>query len=249
MCYIISFANQKGGVAKTTSTLNIAYQLMGLGRTCLMIDLDPQASLTISAGLDPLQLDKTIAEVLDGEATADEAIIFVAAGVAILPSSINLAGTEARLFSEFRRESKLARAIRKVANDYDYVLIDCPPQLATLTVNALFASDAVIIPVETDYLAYMALGQLMTTLKTVQEDHDISVLGVIATKYNSRAKDDNEILEALQNEQNVIGVIKDSTSAKKGIYNGRPVSFVKPRDSISIEYRNIANKIIKMTSK
>lgn len=226
MSTVITFANQKGGVAKTTSTFNVTSSLALRGHTVLMIDLDPQASLTIYAGLEPYQQEYSIVDVLRKQSAAG-CVVNVRQGLDMITSRIELAGVENELLGRTARELTLAKAVDPLRARYDYILIDCPPQLSTLTINALACADKVVIPCKTDYLAYRGLRQLAETIDTVRSYFrpQLTVAGVLATMFESRAKDDKEILDLLQEEYNVIGVIKRTTQAKKGIYDGVNVDF------------------------
>jgi chromosome partitioning protein len=153
---------------------------------------------------------------------------------------------EMELLSRASREKILDRALRPIRGEYDFILVDCPPQLSILTINALSCADGVIIPVKTDYLAYRGLTQLQDSIQEIQEliNPELKVLGVIATLYEKRVGDDNEILAALKKEYNLLGVIKRLAVAKKGIYDGLAVVEQTPSSEISIEYNKIADIII-----
>lgn len=248
MATIISFANQKGGVAKTTSTFNTATCLVKRGYKVLMIDLDPQASLTIYAGLEPYEHEKTIVDILKNpRQDIKECIVQIRDTLDIITSRIELAGVENELLGRTARELTLSRALNKVQENYDYIIIDCPPQLSTLTVNALACSDKVIIPCKTDYLAYRGIKQLLETVEVVRSyfKSDLEVLGLLATLYESRAKDDNEILDLLKEEYNVLAVIKRTTEAKKGMYDGLSSVEASPNSSLAKEYEKLVDLILK----
>ena len=247
MATVISFANQKGGVAKTTSTFNVAASLAKRGFRVLMVDLDPQASLTIYAGLEPYEYEHTIVDVLKNpKQEIHECINPVRENLNIITSRIELAGTESELLSRPARELILSRALSSVQEEYDYILIDCPPQLSTLTVNALSCTDKVIIPCKTDYLAYRGIKQLMETIDTAQTyfKPDIEVLGVLATLHDARAKDDKDILQVLREEYTVIGVIKRTVQAKKGMYDGLSSVEYAPKSELAKEYEHVVDVII-----
>ena len=244
---VIAIANQKGGVAKTTTTHNLGVALAAKGKRVLLIDLDSQASLTISVGLEPLEVKRTIVDVLRKDGVPiRECIERISDRLHIVTSIIDLAPMEMELLSRASREKILDRALRPVRNEYDFILIDCPPQLSILTINALSCADGVIIPVKTDYLAYRGLTQLQDSIQEIQEliNPELKVLGVIATLYEKRVADDNEILAALRKEYNLLGVIKRLAVAKKGIYDGLAVVEQTPGSEISIEYNKIADMII-----
>ena len=244
---VIAIANQKGGVAKTTTTHNLGVALAAKGKRVLLIDLDSQASLTISVGLEPLEVKRTIVDVLRKDGVpVSECIEQISDQLHIVTSIIDLAPMEMELLSRASREKILDRALRPVRGEYDFILVDCPPQLSILTINALSCADGVIIPVKTDYLAYRGLTQLQDSIREIQEliNPELKVLGVIATLYEKRVADDNEILAALRKEYNLLGVIKRLAVAKKGIYDGLAVVEQTPGSEISIEYNKIADMMI-----
>lgn len=244
---IIAFANQKGGVAKTTSAHNVGVCLAGRGKSVLLVDLDSQASLTISAGLEPEDFENNIVSMLAKNGLpASECVHQLEPNLFIIPSIIDLASLEMDMLSRTSREKILARAIEPLRENYDHILIDCPPQLSILTINALSCADEVVIPVKTDYLAYRGLVQLQDTIADTKEliNPNLRVLGVIATIYEMRVNVDKEILERLQQEYTVLGVIKKMAAAKKGIYDGRAAVENDPSSDIAKAYEQITDKIL-----
>ena len=214
----IAIANQKGGVAKTTSAHNLGAALAGLGMRVLAVDLDSQASLTISMGLEPLEMVKTMADVMKRDALPiRECIVHVRDGLDAAPSVIDLAAAEMELLSMTGRE-----------------------------INALSCADGVIIPVKTDYLAYRGLTLLEDSVSEVRDliNPKLEVLGVIATLFDTRVSDDSDILALLQKEYRVLGIIRRRASAKKGIYDGLSVVEQEPGGIIAQEYMAIAEKLI-----
>lgn len=247
---IIAIANQKGGVVKTTSTYNLATALADAGNKTLMCDFDSQGSLTISTGNEPDEYKYTICDVLKKKPEdITDCIYNISENLDIIPSIIDLASLEMELMSRTSRETVLARELNKVKDRYDYILIDCPPQLSILTLNALAAADKVLIPCKTDYLSYRGLAQLEDTIEDVQEliNPNISIMGVIATLYETVVKDHNEILNMLKEKYNVIGIIKKTAAATKGIYDGIPVVRREPRSEVAREYKKIAEYIMKVS--
>ena len=244
---LIAIANQKGGVAKTTTTHNLGVALAAQGKRVLMIDLDSQASLTISVGLEPLEVEQTIVDVLRKEGLPlMECVQRLSDRLHIVTSIIDLAPMEMELLSRASREKILDRALRPVREQYDFILIDCPPQLSILTINALSCADGVVIPVKTDYLAYRGLTQLQDSIQEIQEliNPGLKVLGVIATLYDTRVADDREILALLRKEYNLLGVIKRLAVAKKGIYDGLAAVEQAPNSELAKEYVAIAEMIM-----
>jgi chromosome partitioning protein len=244
---VIAIANQKGGVAKTTTTHNLGAALAAAGKKVLLIDLDSQASLTISVGLEPLEVKRTIVDVLKKDGTPiQESIQQLTEQLHIVTSIIDLAPMEMEMLSRASREKILDRALKPVREIYDFILIDCPPQLSILTINALSCADGVLIPVKTDYLAYRGLTQLQDTIQEVEEliNPELQVLGVIATLHDTRVTDDREILALLKEEYNLLGVVKRLAVAKKGIYDGRAAVEQAPGSEIAKEYMTIADMII-----
>ncbi|WP_294358557.1 AAA family ATPase [uncultured Clostridium sp.] len=242
---IYSIMNQKGGVAKTTSTFNIGAILAEKGKRVLLVDLDPQHSLTIALGIDD-ELTKSIYNVICEKEDINNVILEVSENLYIAPSNLELSIAELQLVSMMARESILKKALDKVKDNYDIILIDCPPSLSLLTVNALVASNEVIVPTATDYLSYKGLELLIDTINNVKENlnEDLKIKGVIATMYDKRTKHANEVLEALNDEFNVLGTVKISVAAKDSVLANEPlISFAKSND-ITKEYIKIAEELL-----
>ena len=196
---VIAVANQKGGVAKTTTVHSLSAGLVERGRRVLMVDLDPQASLTFSNGIDSDSLDASLHDVMLGRAEAEDVLI-ENGDLSLLPSSIDLAGSEIHLLTKTGREFVLRRSLKSLAGGYDYVFIDCAPSLGILTINALTAADHVLIPFQTETLSHRAVRQLLETIEDVRHytNDDLVVLGGVATMYDSRTRLGKQVLAEVE---------------------------------------------------
>lgn len=249
----IILLNQKGGVAKSTSTYNLAAAKALSGKSVLMIDLDPQASLTIMAGIEPGE------DRLEGHSTCDlfepkrdpyDAIFKVEASgldnLYIIPSDIDLAEKEKDLILRMHSEVKLQKAVRKMAEDFDYIFIDCPPQLGQLSINALVAADEVIIPCKTDYVSYRGLRALLDTVAQIREEdlnEHLVVKGIIGTFYEERVTDQRTILDMISEKAPVIGTVRKSADISRNVVNGLPVVLAMKTSKTAEEYINIADQL------
>ena len=198
---IITIANQKGGVGKTTTAVNLASSLAMEGFRTLLIDIDSQANATSGLGIDPKTLTKTIYEVLVGSLKVADAVIETKVPrLYLLPSHINLVGAEIELVDVTDRERVMKRALMTVRTNYDYILIDCPPSLSLLTLNALSASDSVLIPVQCEYYALEGLGQLLNTINIVKKhlNPELDIEGVLLTMFDSRLRLSNQVVSEVQ---------------------------------------------------
>lgn len=195
---IIAMCNQKGGVGKTTSTINLGAALAEYGRRVLLVDFDPQGALSVGLGVNPMELDVTVYNLLmERGMTADEVLLKTAVpGMDLLPSNIDLSAAEVQLVSEVARESALARALKPLLPDYDYVIIDCQPSLGLLTVNALTAAHSVIVPLECEFFALRGVALLTETIEKVCErlNPELRLDGILATMYDSRTVHSREVL-------------------------------------------------------
>jgi chromosome partitioning protein len=187
-CRTYAIANQKGGVAKTTTVASVAAALFELGQRVLVVDLDPQACLTFSLGLDPDSLELSIHDVLLGRVSARMVLQHTAEGVDMLPATIDLAGCEAQLLTRTGREHVLRMALDELRGSYDVILFDCAPTLGVLTINALTAADSVVIPLQCETLSHRGVGQLLDTVNDVQRltNPMLTVLGVLPTLFDGR---------------------------------------------------------------
>lgn len=202
MAYVLTLANQKGGVGKTTTAVNLAAFLGKKKKKVLVIDLDPQGNATSGLGIDKSELDTTIYDVLvNDEPMADSIWDSSANNVSIVPTNINLAGAEIELVNVMSRENVLKEALKPVKDDYDYIIIDCPPSLSILTINALTTSDGIIIPIQGEYYALEGLTQLIDTINIVKKklNKNLSILGVVLTMFDRRTQLTRQVQEEVEN--------------------------------------------------
>lgn len=199
MTTTLAIANQKGGVAKTTTVVSIGCALFELDQRVLLVDLDPQASLTFSLGIDPEDLDLSVYQVLLGKNAVADVIIATDDGPDLVPSTIELAGAESALLTRTGREHVLRAALEDIGGDYDWILLDCPPSLGVLTVGALSAADQLLIPLQCETLSHRGVGQLLDTVHDVRRftNPGLQVLGVLPTLYDGRTKHSRAVLETI----------------------------------------------------
>jgi chromosome partitioning protein len=244
---VISFANQKGGVAKTTTTLNLGVAFSEHGLKVLLVDLDPQGNLTMSQGLNPDSIERSMFDVLVHRLPIQEVIQHAEVDLAV--SSIDLAGAELALSSMIGRERALEKALAEVKESYDYVLIDTPPSLGLLTINALVASTGVIVPVQCEYLSLRGLVQLENTLSMIRENLNpyVEIEGILPTMYDSRTLHSREAVEILQ--ENFGDLVFDTKIRKTVRYAEAPVkgtSVLKydPSGNAAEAYRQLAKEVL-----
>ena len=202
MVRVISLANQKGGVGKTTTTINLGACLAELGQRVLVIDIDPQGNTTSGLGIKKVDVAQDIYDVIINEMPLPDAILHTKRPrLDIVPATIQLAGAEIELTSMMARETRLKEAIQTVTDSYDYMLVDCPPSLGQLSINAFTASNSIIIPVQSEYYALEGLSQLLNTIRLVQKhfNPDLKIEGVLLTMYDARTNLGNQVVNEVRN--------------------------------------------------
>jgi chromosome partitioning protein len=248
---IIALCNQKGGVGKTTSTINLGAALAEFGRRVLLVDFDPQGALSVGLGVQPQQLERTAYNLLmDRNVTVDDiALKTSVSGMDLLPSNIDLSAAEVQLVGEVAREQTLTRALSSALPRYDYVLIDCQPSLGLLTVNALTAAHGVIIPLECEFFSLRGVALLIDTIEKVRErlNPALELEGILATMYDGRTLHGREVytrvLEAFGDEV-FDTVISRTVRFPETTVAGEPITSWAPTSNGALSYRNLAREVI-----
>jgi len=248
---IMAMCNQKGGVGKTTSTINLGAALAEYGRRVLLVDFDPQGALSVGLGVNPLQLDRTVYNLLmDSSISVDDILLKTAVpGLDLLPSNIDLSAAEVQLVGEVAREQILGRALAAVRDDYDVILIDCQPSLGLLTVNALTAAHSVIIPLECEFFALRGVALLIQTIDKVRDrlNPQLELEGILATMYDSRTLHGREVLARLLE---AFGdgvfhtVINRTVRFPETTVAGEPITTYAPSSAGARAYRDLAKEVL-----
>jgi chromosome partitioning protein len=248
---VIAMCNQKGGVGKTTTTINLGASLAELGRRVLLVDFDPQGSLSVGLGINPHTLEVSIYNVLLGrDATLDEVIQTTEMdGVDILPANIDLSAAEIQLVSEVAREQTLQRLLRRVRERYDFVLIDCAPSLGLLTINALTAADKVVMPLECEFFALRGIALLTDTIVKVQDrlNPDLEILGILGTMYDPRTLHAREVLERVVDAFGDVvfhSVIRRTIKFAETTVAGEPITTYASTSAGAESYRTLAREVL-----
>jgi chromosome partitioning protein len=253
MGYVIAVANQKGGVAKTTSVVNLADALGQMKKSVLIIDLDPQGNATSGYGINRRKLKNCIYNVLVDGIPAESVVIKTKySGVHVLPATINLAGAEIELVSAVARESKLKRAITHMRERYDYIIIDCPPSLGLLTLNGLTAADSIMIPVQCEYYALEGLEQLLNTFNLVRRhlNPQLQILGVFLTMYDSRTNLSAQVVDQVKEYfgDKVFGaIIPRNVRLSEAPSHGMPISYYDKKSKGAEMYAELAKAVVAKT--
>ena len=247
---IVAFANQKGGVGKTTSAVNIAAALGKLGKKVLLVDMDPQGNATSGVGISKKEIKKSVYEVLIGTATAEEAVIVTKfKNLSVMPSNIALVGAEIDLLEIEKREACAKRALDTLRDRYDYIFIDCPPALSMLTVNAFVAADGLIIPMQCEYFALEGLSQLTGTIKKVRQHYNpgLQITGILLTMYNGRLNLTAEVVRELKKyyaDKLFKEPISRSVRLSEAPSYGEPICYHEPYGKGALEYQTVAKELI-----
>ena len=255
MAQIISVANQKGGVGKTTTTVNLGACLASLGKKVLLVDMDAQGNATSGVGIRKPDVTRDIYDVLVNELPIDEATLITEhENLSIVPATLQLAGAEIELTSMMARESRLKGSLAEVSSQYDYILIDCPPSLGHLTINSFTASDSILIPVQCEYYALEGLSQLLNTVRLVQKhfNPELEIEGVLLTMYDARTNLGNEVVEEVRKyfrEKVYETIIPRNIRLSEAPSHGKPIIDYDPRSRGAEVYQALAKEVVRREEK
>jgi chromosome partitioning protein len=254
MARIVALANQKGGVGKTTTAINLAASLAALDKKVLIVDSDPQANATSGVGIDTRVIKTTIYDCLIDDIDPNDAVLPTEIGnLKVIPSNIDLVGAEIEMLERPERERILKNVLARLTSRYDYILVDCSPSLGLLTVNALTASDSIIIPVQCEYFALEGLGKLLNTIKIIQDkfNPDLEIEGFLLTMYDSRLRLSNQVVEEVNKHfgQMVFKtIIQRNVKLSEAPSYGQPAILYDADSRGTVNYLNLAQELIDKTT-
>ena len=250
MAKVIAIENQKGGVGKTTTSVNLSACLGELGQRVLLIDIDPQGNATSGLGIDKGKIEKSIYDVLVDDIPIKDTVIGTEVdNLKVLPATIQLAGAEIELVASMSRETKLKKAIDKIKNEYDFVIIDCPPSLGLLTINSLTAANSILVPIQCEFYALEGLSQLLKTITLIQDNlnQDLVLEGVVLTMFDSRTNLSGQVVQEVKNhfQQKVFKtIIPRNVRLSEAPSFGRPVIKYDPKSKGAEVYYNLAKEVL-----
>ena len=252
---VIAITNQKGGVGKTTTAINLSAALAERRKKVLLIDIDPQGNATSGLGIDKNGIEHSVYELLIGECTLKECILDTPVKrLKVIPSNINLSGAEIELVEMKEKEFLLKKRIDKIRDHYDFIIIDCPPSLSMLTINAMTAADSILVPIQCEYYALEGLSQLIHTTELIRErlNDQLYIDGIVFTMFDARTNLSNQVVETVKtnlNQHIYKTTIPRNVRLAEAPSYGQPVTMYDTRSSGAIAYRSLAKEIIKNRSK
>ncbi|TCS81862.1 ParA family protein [Pectinatus cerevisiiphilus] len=249
MAKIIAIANQKGGVGKTTTAINLSAAFSEAGKKVILVDADPQGNATSGCGIDKEQIKNSLYDLLLRDEKLENILLKAKNDMMVLPGTIDLAGAEVELVSAFSRETKLKKALAKVKNAYDYIIIDCPPSLGLLTINALTAADSVILPLQCEYYALEGMTQILNTINLVKKNLNEELLleGVVLTMYDARTNLSEQVAKEVQKhfpDKLYKTVIPRNVKLSEAPSYGCPINEYAPSSKGAFAYRALADEVM-----